>query len=278
MTNSRFTFKDFGTFAGPQDTTGNYNYDLASQEGSWWKDLPTDSSFKSSDLGAYLFHLEQDYVGFHCDGTSTSMMTLEASYGNIPVLNIFADEMNVNGDITSVGDIVATGEIETIGTLDVTGTLNLNGQNVQTEIELAKTLPAKGFDIPHPNKPGHRLRHICVEGPENGPIYVRGKLDGPSFNLPDYWAGLIDDETITVHLTPIGCHQELFVESINWSKVVNVRNSNGGPINCYYQVWADRKFDDQIHVEYEGESPADYPGDPSRFSIAGYDYDKRKKK
>ena len=24
----------------------------------------------------------------------------------------------------------------------------------------------KGFDIKHPNKDGHRLRHICMEGPE----------------------------------------------------------------------------------------------------------------
>ena len=28
-------------------------------------------------------------------------------------------------------------------------------------------------------------------------------------------------------------------------------------------------------VEYEGESVADYPGDSSKFSAAGYDYDVR---
>ena len=266
----QFTFRDFGTFAGPQHKTGDYNYDKTSKESIWHKEIPEDTSFKC-DLGAYLYHLEQDYVGFRCDGTSTAMMTLEASYGNIPNFNVFATKTKVNGDIDIVGNITAAGKV------DVNGVMNLNGKNVEQEIQIAKTLPAKGFDIPHPNKPGHRLRHICVEGPENGPIYVRGKLEGPSFNLPDYWTGLIDDETITVHLTPIGCHQELFVESINWSKVVNVRNSNGGPINCYYQVWADRKFDEKLHVEYEGETPADYPGDSSRFSIAGYDYDRREK-
>jgi len=26
-------------------------------------------------------------------------------------------------------------------------------------------------------------------------------------------------------------------------------------------------------VEYEGETPADYPGDASLYSVAGYDYD-----
>jgi len=272
MSKLTFNFRDFGTFAGPQYQTGDYDYDATSKEGSWHKQIPTDTSFKSTDLGAYLYHIEEDYVGFHCDGTSTSMMTLEASYGNIPVLNIFAERTNVNGDISCVGDIEIAGNVKQFGVYE------LNGKNVEQEIQIAKTLPAKGFDIPHPNKKGHRLRHICVEGPENGPIYVRGKLEGPSFELPDYWTGLIDKDSITVHLTPIGVYQELFVETINWSKIVNVRNANGGPINCYYQVWADRKFDDQIHVEYDGESPADYPGDSSRFSIAGYDYDKRKKK
>jgi len=30
-----------------------------------------------------------------------------------------------------------------------------------------------------------------------------------------------------------------------------------------------------LHVQYDGESPADYPGDQSDHSIAGYDYDVR---
>ena len=29
---------------------------------------------------------------------------------------------------------------------------------------------------------------------------------------------------------------------------------------------------EELVVEYEGESPADYPGDPSQISISGYDY------
>ena len=34
----------------------------------------------------------------------------------------------------------------------------------------------KAFDIPHPKKKGHRLRHICLEGPEAG-VYVRGTTE-----------------------------------------------------------------------------------------------------
>jgi hypothetical protein len=33
----------------------------------------------------------------------------------------------------------------------------------------------KNFDIPHPTKPGYRLRHTCPEGPSND-VYVRGKV------------------------------------------------------------------------------------------------------
>ena len=39
-------------------------------------------------------------------------------------------------------------------------------------------------------------------------------------------------------------------------------------------MWADRLGHDMV-VEYEGESVADYPGDSSKFSAAGYDYDVR---
>ena len=105
---------------------------------------------------------------------------------------------------------------------------------------------------------------------------MRGKLeDNNIIVLPDYWDGLIDKETITVHLTPMGIfvHQELFVEKIEWGKNVFVKNGNGGPIKCYYQIWADRDMGEKLHVEYEGETPADYPGDQSMHSIAGYDYE-----
>ena len=62
----------------------------------------------------------------------------------------------------------------------------------------------KPFDIPHPTKKGYRLRHVCLEGPESG-VYYRGRLTGKNvIELPEYWRGLVDPETITVTLTQIG--------------------------------------------------------------------------
>ena len=135
----------------------------------------------------------------------------------------------------------------------------------------------KGFDIKHPNKDGHRLRHICMEGPEAG-VYIRGKCKGTTITCPPYWQGLVDPETISVHLTPVGSYQELFIESIEWGKRIQVRNNLGGPIECFYTITAQRIDGEPLVVEYEGETPAKYPGSSDQFSISGYDYDVRGQK
>ena len=112
--------------------------------------------------------------------------------------------------------------------------------------------PFKQFDIPHPTKPNHRLVHTCLEGPEIG-VYYRGKLiDSTTIELPEYWRGLVDPETITVNLTPHGCYQELFVKAIEWGTKVIIQNNSGGPINCSYVVYGKRKDVPDLEVEYEG--------------------------
>ena len=131
----------------------------------------------------------------------------------------------------------------------------------------------KGFDIKHPNKENHRLRHICLEGPEAG-VYVRGRLTGSStIDLPEYWKGLIDLESITVSLTQIGSSQDLIVEGLeDWGTKVKVRSGNASAIDCYYTIQASRIDGEKLIVEYEGETPADYPGSKDQFSISGFDY------
>ena len=136
------------------------------------------------------------------------------------------------------------------------------------------------FDIPHVKQNGKRIRHIVAEGPEPG-IYIRGKLkDSNVIELPEYWDGLIDPETITVTLTQIGYSQDLIVDKIEWGKNIIIRSGVGANIHCYYEVWAARwvnpmDHDEKLHIVYEGESPADYPGNNESFLIGGWDYDKR---
>lgn len=130
----------------------------------------------------------------------------------------------------------------------------------------------KGFDIKHPNKTNHRLRHICLEGPEAG-VYIRGRLTNSNvIEVPDYWIGLIDSESITVSLTQIGYSQDLIVEKIEWGKKIIVKSGTGSNIDCYYTIQASRIDGEKLIVEYEGQTPADYPGNSDQFSISGYDY------
>jgi hypothetical protein len=131
----------------------------------------------------------------------------------------------------------------------------------------------KSFDIEHPNKKGWRLRHVCVEGPEAA-IYIRGKLKGTHIiDIPEYWQGLVDYDTITVNLTPCGKPDlSLYVKEIRDDKII-LSSDHLTQVECFYQVWGNR-IGPELHVEYDGESPADYPGDQSGHSIAGYTYDK----
>ena len=141
----------------------------------------------------------------------------------------------------------------------------------------------KAFDIPHVRDNKKRIRHICAEGPEAG-IYVRGTLkDSNKIELPEYWDGLVDPETITVSLTQIGYSQDLIVDGIEWGKVIKVKSGTGANIHCYYEVWAARHIDpsnhdEKLHVVYEGDSPEDYPGNNEYYLIGGWDYDRRETK
>jgi hypothetical protein len=108
----------------------------------------------------------------------------------------------------------------------------------------------KSFVIDHPTKTGHKLRYGSLEGPENG-VYVRGRLkDNNVIELPDYWTGLVDEDSITVDLTPVGKHQALYVEDIANNTVI-VGAESDQPVNCFYTVWAERKDVDKLVVEYK---------------------------
>tara|TARA_B100000941_G_scaffold90398_1_gene62624 strand:- start:41 stop:2503 length:2463 start_codon:yes stop_codon:yes gene_type:complete len=122
-----------------------------------------------------------------------------------------------------------------------TNTLTIGGPLIAT---------SKSFDIKHPTKKDKRLRYGSLEGPENG-VYVRGRANSSKINLPDYWTGLVDEETITVELTPIGKHQKLYVKDIA-DNVVTIGNDNvvKKEINCFYTIYGERKDIDKLTVEY----------------------------
>ena len=152
------------------------------------------------------------------------------------------DNLQVNTEVNGAGDVNVDGDVKSNG-----------GGHILSN---KKNLP---FDMPHPNKKGWRLRHVCIEGPEIA-VYCRGKIPADGIiNLPSYWENFVNIEDMSISLTPFGSWQELFVKEILWGKQVIVRNNAGGQINGDYYIVA-RRLDDDLVVEYEGESHDDYPG------------------
>jgi len=140
-----------------------------------------------------------------------------------------------------------------------------------TGISLTKTfgiaVTKKPFDILHPTKEGHRLRYVSLEGP-SAEVYFRGKLKGDNIiHLPDYWKGLVDPDSITVQLTPIGCRQSLYYEEVEWCDTIKVVNADCGPVWCSYTVFAERKDTTKNIPEYRGLTPLDYPGDNDEYRL-----------
>ena len=125
---------------------------------------------------------------------------------------------------------------DTSNVLTVSGDVDITG---------ALTATTKSFLIDHPTKEGMKLQYASLEGPENG-VYVRGTTDQSTIQLPDYWVGLVDENSITVTLTPVGSFQQLYVEEKS-----NTHITVGGVWGSYdYVVYGERKDVDKLEVEW----------------------------
>jgi hypothetical protein len=166
-------------------------------------------------------------------------------YYNMKVGSLKAlEDVNVDGEVIAVGDVSSN-----------------NGIHVLSN---KKNLP---FDMPHPNKKGWRLRHVCIEGPEIA-VYCRGKINETGIiDLPSFWDGLVNLDDMTINITPIGHWQELFVEHINKNtNQVIIKNNNGTKIRAGYHIIA-RRLDDDLIVEYQGDNYTDYPKGNEGYSF-----------
>jgi len=160
------------------------------------------------------------------------------------------------GNAVTVSYFSAAGGGNTVGmvicSVNATTTrVGIGLTNPAFELEIRGEISAtnKSFVIDHPTKPGMKLRYGSLEGPENG-VYVRGQLLGTNIiETPDYWRGLVHDDSCTIHLTPIGNYQQLYVEKIQDYKVY-VGTASTFEINCFYSVWAERKDISKLTVEY----------------------------
>jgi hypothetical protein len=131
--------------------------------------------------------------------------------------------------------------------------INPNGVRSNVGVTIAGALQAttKSFLIDHPTKPGKKLLHGSLEGPEHG-VYVRGKVKGNVIELPEYWTKLVDPDSITVQLTAIGKGQKLYVEDIRDNKVY-IGNDGvfAAEPNCFYLINAERIDIDKLIEEVD---------------------------
>ena len=154
---------------------------------------------------------------------------------------------------TSGGDIlIRASSASTRAELHFNGSEKLVTNTNGVAVTGLLTATTKSFDIKHPTKEHMRLRYGVLEGPEHG-VYIRGKLINSNvIELPEYWTGLVDEDTITVQLTPIGKFQKLYVKEISDNKIIIGNGSFfSNNTECFYTVQGTRKDVDELEIEYE---------------------------
>lgn len=146
----------------------------------------------------------------------------------------------IGGNTSVAGTITATGNITTPGTGTFTTQVISNLGTFQSV-----SAPFKLFDIIHPSKEDMRLRHGCLEGPELA-VYFRGKSKSNTINLPEYWKDLVDESTITVHLTATTLNQQLLCLGVVNNQVL-VNNTHNELY--HFIVYGERKDVEKLDVE-----------------------------
>jgi hypothetical protein len=203
--------------------------------------------------------------GDFSSANATLMVGRESTIGTPAAIRTVGN-VDIRGDGGTPNGLYVTGG-SSVNSLFVSGDLYVSGSidggnkgRLAARFGAADGRP-KPFDIKHPSKDGYRLRYACIEGPEVG-VYCRGRVRNEKIiKLPDYWKDLVDVESISVQLQPIGSHQDIIIK--RWDEEFIYLQAQGGmPVNCFYHVYAARKDVNPLYVEYQGESWKDYP-DPN---------------
>ena len=230
--------------------------------------------------------LQVGQVGDFSSATATTMIGRTDTISTPLSLNTRGN-VTIEGDGGTANGLWVTGG-SSVDAVYVQGDMYVSGQvdcgnkgRLASRFSSADARP-KPFDIEHPSKgEGHRLRYACIEGPEVG-VYCRGRIRNEKvIGLPKYWKDLVNIESISVQIQPIGAHQDIIVK--RWDDEFVYLQANGGlPINAFYHVYGERKDINPLIVEYEGDSWKDYPDpnfnpdtapdpeDPNRFNDPQY--------
>ena len=143
---------------------------------------------------------------------------------------------NLSGFINN-NVVFTTGNQTVLGQKTFSGTTTVIGHFAAT---------SKSFLIDHPLDNNKKLQYASLEGPEHG-VFLRGKTNENIINLPNYWSALVDENSISVNLTPINVYSNIYVVDYNNSRVTT--NGNNG--NYYfYTIYGERKDIPKLTVEF----------------------------
>ncbi len=128
--------------------------------------------------------------------------------------------LNVNG-YASIGGVLSASAGVFSGNCSVNGDLAV-GRNLTVN-------GIKSFLMIHPRNSALRIVYVCLEGGEAG-TYIRGtaELHGGEarIQLPEHFALVTSEGSITVQLTPVGQHLQLYVVEKSPREIV-VREASG---------------------------------------------------
>lgn len=194
------------------------------------------------------------------------LTTLNATVNNdLDVLN----DVIVGRDLHVERQIIASGSaapFKVISKVDGTAVFYITGSRIGVnnkmdpafnfEINGSFAAATKSFVIDHQELPGKRLVHATLEGPEHA-VFVRGRSNTMVIEFPDYWTWLIDENTVTVHLTAIGSPDTYYVEKVEGNKAyiaVDRKTSffkkmfTQPKVDFYYMINAERKDVDKLQT------------------------------
>jgi uncharacterized protein (DUF779 family) len=186
--------------------------------------------------------------GLFSTGNQTGILSISGTKTFTGIVNFnsatFVNRPTVNGT-----GVLLSGEASAATVSNVVYTTGNTTQTISGSLTVTGHFSAntKSFLINHPTQVGRKLQYGVIEGPEHS-VYIRGKLTGNDFiSFPNYWSGLVDLNSVTVSLTPIGYSQNLYVNDVNIS---GVKIYSDAPVpNCYYHIFAERKDVPKLDVE-----------------------------
>jgi hypothetical protein len=160
-------------------------------------------------------------------GTSTVQAKFNV-YGDSSLVNAL---VKVNSNIATNALFISSRGKVGINT-DIIGDYNLC-------VSGSFSATTKSFLIDHQKQQGKKLQYGVLEGPEHA-VFYRGKLKHKhNIELPEDWEWLVDQDTITVHLTAVHPTKTPSILRIE-NNTVHLAGAEKD-IDCHFIIHAERK-------------------------------------